>query len=1400
MNEDEQIDEFIQLAFFRRSRDRDGDPGMDGKGGPHRPSFGTEIRHVRTPAGAEFYDQPIGSQITRDHINKVDREKAKLGLKPPKGAISSTSHEPQHDKALNSPGTPKKVGEKAPQPITPLQAPTPLGGAKKSVIGPAPAHPSPLHPSNAPRVPGAPGARPAPVRPGIRPEKPLNPVQHAVTPAAQPEMPKPAVVKPTIRGPLTFKVGAQPLSAPTGSKIVRMKSAPDALAFVQTPDGQVHAFNHKGEVVVPDTVQEALKSKFASGLKADPNYELAKFDNEGAVPSLKDAKAGAELHGDNGPEFQMQPQGHWQHTGTGTSHDGGELDQAYQAGDLSYRPAGGADLASMDRHTFQQHIESQPDGKIVQFTNPATKEVRTLTKQGDSWNPSDPKQPGIQSRSLYYLRKHMTLQDDPEMAKKVERATKQGVGPGVKKPAAKPAAKAATATAKKTETATKKVAPKPAVAAAPKPPAAAAPSQKDPLHPALRGGKVSPAEAGAVRKRTDELKVGDHLEQGVVRSIEQHPKVAHELNVHTDSYHDKPQKRSIGAWKDAEHNVLPARSGSRKALPKEHVSNTTSHLQDHGGEPPAPKPAEAAKAEPPKGPLMKPAGQLQTGDRFGGGTILRVDRHPEPKMQHKVMVTFQDKNGMVRRTEWGKSTNIALHPRTEEPKPPAPKPEEPKAPEPKAPEPKAPEPKSEAPKWEAGTKLGAGGLRDVQPGARVKATYTARSGSGTSISSQERFWQKHPDGSFRPEDGKETAVGPTHLALIHSSGREKLELVKADHGGFADQPHPGDPVSAKWAAEAPAGATALERTRTALVTWTKQHDGEWRSDKGETLSPGELHQGHEFGLTIGAHTELAKPETATLKEGERAEQHMSEADFQKMEQEVHPPASPKLITEQTMKRSNHDVHVPLKGFQVKSLKEGDSVYFHYSKGGLLGALKGNNQTTALATRHGDHFTLDAAHHEYNDGKLSVAEMERLANSYGFNGGPESQYGVRYAGHNIKELPTGIFQPGSEPHGLKPDDRINEEAYRKLVPGDRIRFSRENAMTHDGTWQVKDKHTFVREGDGKEMRRSDRYPDKFTHYVGHVNDQPAAHTVSREGNFTDRRTSQVASEMSTDRNGLQSELDRVKTFPGHELLVARNKDGEPSAYAKYEYDKGLNEVTIHTMRSEGQGSGAGGAVLREAAKIATEKGPGTKLSVFNAVESAKPFYRSQGGEARPGSGIIKFSREATEALAAGKPIDRRNEFYGDGKPPAENMQVRVPVKELQPGDSIPHVQWLHDAKEGAQVHYLRRDQNRTLYTKSVNNEWHTPAGTKVPSKNLGRDSTLANLRFHSHPEGSPVADSTKAVQPPHTLTVDWFHSLPEGTQIEHNGHTYLKQDGHWIESGDSGITRGDQGMVDRFAAE
>ena len=188
----------------------------------------------------------------------------------------------------------------------------------------------------------------------------------------------------TISGPNAFKVGVADYSAPEGSKLIRPKNTPD-MAYILTPDGEIHAFTADGEVDVPDYLHDVLKQKFSNLQANDPLYTVEKFDAKKSQ-QLADLPSGAKLTKAGEVAFQKQEDGSWLNETLGVTLSDQDLQSAFDNGAFEVQSAQATnhDFSKMTAEEISAALDTYPVGHELGLGPTAS-----LKKQADgTWKSS----------------------------------------------------------------------------------------------------------------------------------------------------------------------------------------------------------------------------------------------------------------------------------------------------------------------------------------------------------------------------------------------------------------------------------------------------------------------------------------------------------------------------------------------------------------------------------------------------------------------------------------------------------------------------------------------------------------------------------------------------------------------------------------------------------------------------------------------------------------------------------------------------------------------------------------------------------------------------------------------------------------------------------------------------
>lgn len=267
----------------------------------------------------------------------------------------------------------------------------------------------------------------------------------------------PKASHPSLKGTGTFKISDAQFHAPSGSKVVTIKNQP-GMKFVRTPDGTVHAFNSKGEVDLPDNIQNALQKKFTPNFAGDEKYGIedlteAKSPDE-AKPELKDLPTGSILQDPEGNAvFTKQSDGDWKHEALGIDVANEDIQDDYESGDLSVQTKEEASAAKqkVNGHDFKnitaaetkEILDSDPVGTKYDIAIGDGSKSKTLEKQKDgTWSWVDDPESSFTSSTLSWTHDHISdhKEETPDgTSKPDESETVPGPNaPPVEKPAPHP--------------------------------------------------------------------------------------------------------------------------------------------------------------------------------------------------------------------------------------------------------------------------------------------------------------------------------------------------------------------------------------------------------------------------------------------------------------------------------------------------------------------------------------------------------------------------------------------------------------------------------------------------------------------------------------------------------------------------------------------------------------------------------------------------------------------------------------------------------------------------------------------------------------------------------------------------------------------------------------------------
>lgn len=150
----------------------------------------------------------------------------------------------------------------------------------------------------------------------------------------------------SLKGPAKFKVGDTEFSAPSGSKVIRPKKTP-GIAYVRTPNGEIHVFNGSGEVDTPPVMLSLLKKKFSADYAPDDLYDVEDVSSDVDAPAPVDPKDALEgtiaVSGDGEPLFVKNEAGEWEHAELGLVVADEDLKEMVDSGDVVLSPPPASD-------------------------------------------------------------------------------------------------------------------------------------------------------------------------------------------------------------------------------------------------------------------------------------------------------------------------------------------------------------------------------------------------------------------------------------------------------------------------------------------------------------------------------------------------------------------------------------------------------------------------------------------------------------------------------------------------------------------------------------------------------------------------------------------------------------------------------------------------------------------------------------------------------------------------------------------------------------------------------------------------------------------------------------------------------------------------------------------------
>lgn len=132
--------------------------------------------------------------------------------------------------------------------------------------------------------------------------------------------------------------------------------------------------------------------------------------------------------------------------------------------------------------------------------------------------------------------------------------------------------------------------------------------------------------------------------------------------------------------------------------------------------------------------------------------------------------------------------------------------------------------------------------------------------------------------------------------------------------------------------------------------------------------------------------------------------------------------------------------------------------------------------------------------------------------------------------------------------------------------------------------------------------------------------------------------------ASSRKAIAAELDRqgldknsplrgvLGDYRGSHLLIHRDSSGKIDAGVSYTHDKRGKSIELHEVRVLPKKQGIGTQMLSDLA----QRHPGHTMTVYGAVESAKPWYAKTGATMVPHSSVGYWDKESVDALRRGAP--------------------------------------------------------------------------------------------------------------------------------------------------------------------
>lgn len=231
------------------------------------------------------------------------------------------------------------------------------------------------------------------------------------------------VKKTELTGNKHFSVGESKYTAPNNSKLIKPKGN-DALVYVVTPDGKVHAFVEAGEIEITAPLDTILETKFAGDLEGDAKYEVSEFDVTSASYDIEGLPVGAVLSDQEGnPQFKKTGPTDWEHVDLGVALDEKDIKPLYDSGELVPESTPDTDAAAgvfddakatnftdMTATETQTALEGMPEGQVISIDG-----IKFTKGAGDEWTAVNSPNPKT-SASLKYLKNMIKVGADEEPA------------------------------------------------------------------------------------------------------------------------------------------------------------------------------------------------------------------------------------------------------------------------------------------------------------------------------------------------------------------------------------------------------------------------------------------------------------------------------------------------------------------------------------------------------------------------------------------------------------------------------------------------------------------------------------------------------------------------------------------------------------------------------------------------------------------------------------------------------------------------------------------------------------------------------------------------------------------------------------------------------------------------